>query len=115
MRSPFSTVFCATSLSCTALRFAILARWRSADLSSIDWVMMLLYSERNSRDEKNNMARPQRKLLIEPPCGITKLSRQRVVGDNSKPDFIGDKHDMPIGFHQCNLKALELHCEIGLR
>ena len=34
MRSPFSIVFSATSASCTALRFAILARWRSASASS---------------------------------------------------------------------------------
>ena len=32
---PFSTVLPATSASCTALRFAILARWRSA--SAFDW------------------------------------------------------------------------------
>src|SRR6266481_6709239 len=35
MSSPFSIVFSATSASCTALRFAILALWRASSLDSV--------------------------------------------------------------------------------
>ena len=38
MRRPFSMVLPATSASCTALRFAVLVRWRSTSVSSIGFI-----------------------------------------------------------------------------
>src|SRR5438132_64571 len=42
MSRPFSTVLPATSASCTALRFSILARWRAALVSSTGLFMRVL-------------------------------------------------------------------------
>src|SRR5436305_2579795 len=66
---PFSTVLPATSASCTALRLAILARWRSAAFSSIGWVMSF-HLHGNAGDEEHDAVGLGGKPLIEAPGGV---------------------------------------------
>src|SRR5437660_3990330 len=92
---PFSTVLPATSASCTALRFAILARWRAAASSSVEFIEAIssLYVQRQSGDEQHDPIGAGGDPLVEPTGGVAKAPRQRVVRDDAKADLVGDEHD----------------------
>ena len=71
----------ATSASCTALRFAILARWRSASPRSslIRCHRRALYRKRQARHHQHDAVRARRDALIEHARRIAKPPAKRIV------------------------------------
>src|ERR1700727_2069140 len=90
---PFSIVFSATSASCTALRFAILARYRSA--SSGVWSVTSqgsLHRQRQSGDHEDDTPGARRDLLIENALMIAKPPAERVIRHDAVTHFVRYQH-----------------------
>src|ERR1700736_2365269 len=106
INNPFSIVLPATSASCTALRLAIFALWRSS--SSVSDVMRaksfgLFQNERQSCRDQDGAVGNGRDLHVEAALRIPKFPRQRIVGNDPKTDFIGDDDDRSVGLVEgCN-------------
>src|SRR6185436_18694786 len=69
---PFSMVFDATSASCTALRFSILARWRAASFGSMSVISFHLH--RNSGNHEDHAVGDRRDTLVEPAGLVAKTT-----------------------------------------
>ena len=98
--SPFSIVLPATSASCTALRFSILARWRAASVSSL---LLIGVPSRPSAGRR----RPARPVgarghpLIEPSLQVAEPARERIVGHDPKPtSLLTTTRDCARGLHR---------------
>src|SRR3990172_7833106 len=119
MSSPFSMVFEATSASCAALRFSILALWRASSsvLSGILGTMAavrissLLQGQRQSCGEEYDMIGNGRHSRVETALRIAELAREAVVGDDAEPDLVGDGDQRTLGFAKCGEELLGLGLE----
>ena len=97
MSRPFSIVLPATSASCTALRLAILARWRSASALSVGFahgvsLQRTFQRERQARDHKNDAVGARGDALVEHALQIAELSAERMIRHDPGTDFVGDQH-----------------------
>src|SRR5690606_3693987 len=88
IRSPFSIVLPATSASCTALRLAILALWRSASFVSV----ISFHLHWHAGDHEDHLVGRCRNLLIEPPGLVAEAPGQCVVGYDAETHLVGHDH-----------------------
>ena len=105
MSRPFSIVFSATSASCTALRFAILARWRSASALSIAsrhgvTLQRSFHRERQSGDDEDDAIGARGDALVENALQIAKPPAERMIRHDAGTDFVGDQHHRRRGRRQ---------------
>src|SRR6202521_2789314 len=117
MSSPFSMVFSATSASWTALRLAILARWRSVSASStildIGLPLGFLHDKRQSRDHQNNKFGTRREPLIEPTLQVAEAPRQFVVGHDAETDLVRYQNDRAGTTVERRFEAIDLGIHVG--
>src|SRR5262245_31388178 len=90
---PFSIVLPATSASCTALRFAILARWRSASSGLISLISFHLH--RYAGNHHDNAVGDGSDPLVQPPRLVAETAGKRVFGHDAHADLVGDHHPAP--------------------
>ena len=90
---PFSTVLPATSASCTALRLAILARWRSSSFSSIRFHHFTLM--RQSRDHEEHRSATAATRWLSRPVASRNRRPSAIVGHDAQADLVGDHEPRP--------------------
>src|SRR5260370_17484671 len=119
MRRPFAIFFAAASASCTALRFAIFARWRAVSASLMGLVMASLswaslHDERHSGDEEDHAVCARGETLVELALEVAEAPGQRVVGHDAGTDFVGDEHDRAGATIESRLEPPDLPIHIAV-
>ena len=90
----------ATSASCTALRLAVLALWRSASSSlMLRLSAMSFHLDRQSRRHEQNAVGNRRDALVEAAGLVAKTPRQRIVGHDAETNLVG--HHEPWAARPC--------------
>src|SRR5690606_18420476 len=113
IRRPFSIFFSATSASCTALRLAILALWRSASLFSIS--RMSFYLHRQACGHEDDAVGLRRDLLVEAPRRIAEAAGECVFRHDAEPHLVGDDNPGPARFPQRLDQPAALRLDIPFR
>ena len=117
MSKPFSIVLPATSASCTALRLAILARWRSASsLSRVSrhGLQRSFHGERQARDHEHDTVGARGDALVEQALQIAKFSAERMFRHDAVADFVGDQHHRRRRRRECTFQMRDFRFDIGV-
>ena len=114
MRSPFSIVFSATSASCTALRFAILARWRSASSTVSVMAQPFNVSGSPATTSTTRSARAAMRWLSR-PCRSAKRRASALSGTIARADLVRHQHGRPAAARQRLFESRGVRLDVGLR
>src|SRR5579883_3283876 len=112
---PFSIVLPATSASCTALRLAILARWRSASASLTAPIRTSFDEQWHAGHEQNDSVCLCGHPLIEQALAITETARQRIVAHDTAADLVGDQEHRGGHSAQGHAEPLDFRLDLGVR